>query len=948
MRTLFTFFILFVSLCGLYGQTGNIQGTISDENGIYVSGANVFISSLNRGTISDFDGRFTLVGIPEGNYNVQITYIGYGDIEQEVTVAAGETSSLLIELTPTNYQLDEVEVAAQGLSGQAKALNTQRTNLNITNVVSTDQIGKFPDANIGDAVKRIPGITMQVDQGEARNVIIRGLSPQLNSVTLNGSRIPSAEGDNRNIQMDLIPSDMIQTIEVNKAVTPDMDADALGGSVNLVTRTAPQGFRLSANLGSGINFITDRRNLNASFLVGDRTKDGKFGWMLGAVIQDNDFGSDNFEAEWNDEFSFTNADGEEEDLDVNPYTDVFEQRTYLVQRVRRSFSANLDYQFDANNSIFLKTMYNWRDDRENRFVLAQEVLDAEDIQEGDFTITNGQPTLFPAEIARETKGGIDNDRNQNTRLEDQRMQNYTLGGNHLWGKVKVDWMASYAKASEERLDERYAQFTTEYIVNNDNSNPEFPIMTAETTENTNDLGAFEFDEITNETQFTDEEDINLFLNIELPANLFGKEDGTIQFGARGRFKNKTRNNDFFEYDLEETFPTMDGIPTVDMTDSNFLAGSQYAAGFYPSAGWLGGLDLNENNGDPVLEEFLPGNFDIREDVLAGYVMINQKLSDKFSLVAGVRVENTQLESDGFSLNFGEDDIIIEEVNDETSYTNVLPGLHLKYDITNNTILRFAWSNTLARPNYQDLIPRAEIVNADDEIILGNAQLDPTTSMNFDLMGEHYFESIGVISGGLFYKRINDFIYTFISEAPDDSFGPGTAGFDVFQPLNGDDASIFGAEFSIQRQLDFLPGFAKNFSVFLNYTFLTSNANGIRNEDGDEREDDLDLPNTAPNMFNASLGYAGKRFSARLSANFSDAYIDELGGNAFEDRYYDKQFFLDFNSSYAINNKLRIYADLNNITDQPLRFFQGVSERTQQAEYYGLRLTFGLKYDLFKK
>ena len=946
--------VLFVTLFALFGmvesyaQTGNITGTISDENGIYVSGANIVISNLNRGTISDFDGRFTLVGIPEGSHTIQITYIGYGDIAQDVAVSGGETANIIVELTPTNYQLDEVEVAAHGLSGQAKALNTQRTNLNITNVVSTDQIGKFPDANIGDAVKRIPGITMQVDQGEARNVIVRGLSPQLNSVTLNGSRIPSAEGDNRNIQMDLIPSDMIQTIEVNKAVTPDMDGDALGGSINLVTRTAPQGYRLSATLGSGINFITDRRNLNGSFLLGDRTKDGKFGWMLGAVIQDNDFGSDNIEAEWNNEFAFTNADGEEEELDVNPYTDVFEQRTYLVQRVRRSFSVNLDYQFDPNNSIYLKTMYNWRDDRENRFVTAQELLDAKDIQEGDFTITNGTPTRFPVEVARETKGGIDNDRNQNTRLEDQRMQNYTLGGNHLWGKVKIDWLASYARASEERLDERYAQYKTEYIANIDNSDPEFPNMTAENPENTNDLASFEFDEITNETQFTDEDDINLFLNVEVPANLFGDKDGTLKFGVRGRFKNKSRDNDFFEYDLEDTFPVLGGIPTLDKTDPDFLVGSEYAAGFYPSPSWLGALDLNENNGSPVLEEFLPGNFDISEDVLAGYVMVNQKLSDKFSVLAGLRIENTQLESDGFSLNFGEDDVVVEEVSDDTSYTNILPGVHLKYDITNNTILRFAWSNTLARPNYEDLIPRAEIVNADNEIILGNAELDPTTSMNFDLMGEHYFQSIGVISGGLFYKRISDFIYTFISEAPDDSFGPGTAGFDVFQPLNGDDASIFGVEFAFQRQLDFLPGFAKNFNIFLNYTHLTSNANGIRNEDGDERADDLDLPNTAPNMFNASLGYTGKRFSARLSANYSDAYIDELGGNAFEDRFYDEQFFLDFNSSYAINNKLRIYADLNNITNQPLRFFQGVSNRTQQSEFYGLRLTFGLKYDVFKK
>ena len=172
---------------------------------------------------------------------------------------------------------------------------------------------------------------MQVDPGEARNNINRGLSPQMNSVTLNGSRIPSAEGDNRNIQMDLIPSDMIQSIQVNKAVTPDMDADALGGSVNLITRTAPQGFRLSSTLGSGINTITNKRILNGSFLLGNRTENGKFGWMLAASANDNDFGSDNIEAEWTDEFSYNDGTDEVE-YAVNPYTNVFDQRTYLVPR----------------------------------------------------------------------------------------------------------------------------------------------------------------------------------------------------------------------------------------------------------------------------------------------------------------------------------------------------------------------------------------------------------------------------------------------------------------------------------------------------------------------------------------------------------------------------------------------------------------------------------------
>jgi len=280
-------------------------------------------------------------------------------------------------------------------------------------------------------------------------------------------------------------------------------------------------------------------------------------------------------------------------------------------------------------------------------------------------------------------------------------------------------------------------------------------------------------------------------------------------------------------------------------------------------------------------------------------------------------------------------------------SNVLPSIHFKFNATKNTILRFAWTNTIARPNYIDLVPYRSIVNEDEEIELGNPNLEATTAMNFDLMGEHYFKNVGIISGGLFYKSLNDFVYPSTFEAEGDVYGPGTGGYDVFRPENGDDANIFGAEISVQRQLDFLPGFAKNFNIMLNYTYLSSNADGIKNEDGDLRED-VDLPGTSPNMFNGSLAYSDKKINLRLSANYSDAYIDEIGGNRLEDRYYDEQFLLDFNASYAINPSLRIFVDFNNITDQPLRYYQGVSSRTMQSEYYGRRLSFGLKYDLFKK
>ena len=925
-------------------QTGNLTGILTDQGGLYVPGANILIVDLHKGAISDFDGKFTVLAIPAGTHQLKISYLGYKDIIKEIEIKEGETLKVNYILDNANYELDEIQIFT-GLGGQAKALNTQKNNLNITNVVATDQIGKFPDANIGDAMKRIPGITMQVDQGEARNIIVRGLSPQLNSVTLNGSRIPSAEGDNRNIQMDLIPSDMIQSIQVNKAVTPDMDADAIGGSINLITRTAPQDFRLSATAGSGLNTITDGRILNGSFLVGDRSKNKKFGWMVSATVNDNDFGSDNVEAEWTNEAESPISG---EDITVNPYIAESDIRTYLVQRVRRSFSANFDYQINDRNNIYVKTMYNWRDDRENRYRLRYRSI------EPVFSPGTEDIISYQGEIRRQTKGGIDNNRNQNRRLEDQRMQNYTLGGNHILGKLEFDWFGSFAGASEERLNERYIEYELEenpagdpirFQVNLNNTR--FPVIRPSFASDVA-LDRFSLKEITEENQFTEEKDINFVANFKLPI-----QKGEFKFGGRFRAKNKDRDNNFFELSpTDNAFDDFSSLPLSNQTDANFLAGERYIAGVYVDPAFLGSLNFNDDSSfekESIASEFLGGNYDVKEDVFAGYAMITRNFNNKFTVLAGVRIETTRIETTGNIVNFNEDGDFdgFTATTENNSYTNILPGLHLKYNFSKNSILRFAWTNTIARPNYIDLVPFRNIIREDEEIEVGNPDLDPTTSMNFDLMGEQYFKNVGLFSAGVFYKNINDFIYTFQSETTSDELGANTTGFNAFQPFNGDDASIFGAEIAFQKQLDFLPSFLKNFSIYLNYTFLTSNANGIRNEDGDERTD-LDLPNTAPNMFNGSLAYADKKFSARVSVNFSDAYIDEIGGNAFEDRYYDEQLFLDFNATYAINKNLRIYADVTNILDQPLRYYQGVADRTMQMEYYGQRIQLGLKYDLFKK
>ena len=184
--------------------------------------------------------------------------------------------------------------------------------------------------------------------------------------------------------------------------------------------------------------------------------------------------------------------------------------------------------------------------------------------------------------------------------------------------------------------------------------------------------------------------------------------------------------------------------------------------------------LNLVNGESIPDEFLRANFDVSENVFAGYAMANQKLSDKLSLLLGVRIEATSVTATGNQIE--DEENVIGEITRESSYTNLLPGVHFKYDISSQTVLRFAWTNTLARPNYADLVPSLDIVLGDEEIFAGNPDLEATTSMNFDVMAEHYFQSVGLISGGLFYKDIENFIYTFQGEATDDSLGAGTTGF----------------------------------------------------------------------------------------------------------------------------------------------------------------------------
>jgi len=931
-KSLHTILFTLISLLMLNAQSGRISGKITDDLGLVMPGAAIWINSNPvKGTISDNAGKYQITGLEEGEFTLTVSYLGYEDKIVNVNIINGKSTELNVSITEASVVGDEVLILGDRLRGQAKALNQQKNNANITNIVAADQIGKFPDANIGDAVKRIPGITMQNDQGEARNIIIRGMAPQLNSVMINGERVPSAEGDNRNVQMDLIPADMVQAVEVNKAVLPNMDADAIGGSVNLVTRKAPSGLRLSGTLGSGLNLLSQKPIWNGSLILGDRLMNDKLGVILSASYNNHTFGSDNFEGVW-------------AETDVPGYPAVlsgFDLRKYDVQRVRRSASLSLDYEVAKGHNIYFNSMYNWRDDWENRYRFRVDRLNTP-ITANKFTKISDGLLELQGRVAIQTKGGIDNDRNKGSRLEDQRVANYTLSGDHAFGKMKMTWSGTYATAQEDRPNERYITHRSNKNVIVDYKDPSKYLVTLK---NSVDELTLSLNEIYESNNNTNEKDINGRLDFELPMST---NKGKIQFGARYRGKDKERVNTYDIYDpiidLGTGGNTMANLPVSRQNERVFLNGEKYVPGNFVTKEFLGGLDLSNASKfekEDAIAEYITTNYTARENITGGYVMADYKLTDKLLAIVGVRIENTSIKYSGFELDEDNEEA---KPTAETSknYTNILPGAHLKYNFNDNSILRFAWTNTLARPNYFDLVPYANFSLDNMTLVEGNSELKATTAMNFDLMYENYFKSIGVISVGGFYKDISNFIYSRTDlNVSHPQYGQLQS---LTRPENGGTADVYGFEVAVQRQLDFLPGFLKGFGVYLNYTFTESSTTGIQ-----EREnDDLRLTGTAKNMFNASLSYETKKLVVRTSLNFASDYIDLIGGTAFNDIYYDKQTFVDVNASYAITPKWRIYAEANNLTNQPLRYYQGIQERTFQEEFYNARINLGVKFDFFGK
>lgn len=877
--------LLILACCNteaLTAQTkGMVLGTVTDEeSGNPLPGALIKITDMYTGSVTNLYGEYDFV-LSEGRYNMEYSFLGNKASQRTVDIGVGEMTILDVALDPDITQLDDFLVSAT-LEGQMRALNQQRSASNIQNVVAADQIGKFPDQNAAEALQRVPGINIERDEGDGRFVLIRGLAPQFSNIRINGQQIPSPEAGARFVALDAIPATELASLEVVKAITPDMDGDAIGGSVNLITGLAEKeklsvwgSFSGEHNTGAGRT--TGQGNLSIS----QRLAEGKFGYLISGTYASSIKGSDRFEMDgW---------DGDHPDG-----LDEFVIGDYIIDRDRIGARATLDYHFNPKNKIYFQTLYSELRELEQR----REVLNVAEEDEGELT--------FATE--KELKH----------RQENQGVYSFKLGGNYISPKLKMDYSASYSKAFQktpfnDKIIYENAEDVSWGVNIADRFNPKLVNYTFDGSPSSfGNSDNYVFSQ--GETSISTAGDENIILNIDLALPIGqGNTSGEIKFGAKTRMKEK-----YFRYDNFEEFELADGVEDLTLTqfqssytDNNFMDGDLgEAIGYFPDHDrFFDYLATNASDfdidGDIIDEESALETYEASEDTYAGYVQSKLQFQ-KLMVLGGVRYEFNQVSYQNFYWDADAAQSIRQDNSNQFGY--LLPMLHLRYSINKFINIRGAITRSYARPNFEDLAQGAEISADDNEAFISNPELKPVEAWNFDLLIEKYFGNVGLVSAGVFHKSLNNFIYQQTNQGDLLSF----TGLDITQSINGDQATLTGVEVAYQQNLTFLPGFLKGFSVYGNYTYTASNAE-VQNFAQGEDFTSIDLPGQSDYFGNVALSYGFGGFNARASMNFNGSYISEIDGGdliRIDDR---KQLDVSASQSF-LDEKLTAFVQFNNLLD----------------------------------
>ena len=738
-------------------STGSVAGQVLDESGRALPSAQVGIAGTPLGRLTDANGRFSFARVPAGPRTVEVSFIGYESRQADVTVQAGETAELTVTLPTSSVELDAIVVYGEASRGQAKALQRQKTSLTITNVVSEELFNRFPDRNAAETIRRLPGISMDRDQGEGEFVQIRGVDQEFNSLTVNGIRIPAPDegGGNRSVGLDLINNSLLGEVEVVKALTPDMDADAVGGVVNFGLRDAPVGGIAVVNAGAGLNQQTSdfdtygRQILDASAVFGDRWNDDRFGLLVDGAYYSTSRNSKLRELEYDDD------DGAIDDAIVAQHTN-----DYDLTRQRFGFSTTMDVQPSPGNQLYATGSYNvYLDDEVRREV--EYILD-------------------DAEETRETRN----------RLEDQRVALFMAGGEHDFGAVRLDYKGAWIRATEELPDRTYLRYQRTVPLGqfSNDAIKEFDGTTTFTGAEPPELNRIRWDDMIKR-----DADLSGQVNLEVPFTL-GNGQAALQFG--GKLLRKDVSYERVRFQM------------TDFTQTQTLA-----------EGTFGFEDVRYDGADlqPLLTTWgdprnITGDYDATEDVAAVYGMATLPLGERVTLLAGGRYERTS--SDYTQPN---PETQSAPLTGSGEYGNFLPSAHLTIRPDDASNLRLAYSTGLARASYEALVPRRIVDEEDRTISYGNPDLEPRTADNFDVMYERYTSGLGVVTLGAFYKRFRAF---HTSRVFQEDVG-GVAYTATQTVMGDGTASYTGLEVSFNRRLGFVSSALQDFSLFGNYNYTRS-------------------------------------------------------------------------------------------------------------------------------
>ena len=806
---------------------------------------------------------------------------------------------------------EHVEVVGQAVSLD-KALKQQRSSDNIESVVHADGVAQLPDANVAEAVQRLPGISIERDQGEGRFVSVRGLGPDLNTVTINGTLVPSPESARRAVALDVLPSELVQSLSVIKTLTPDMDANSLGGTVDVRSLSAfdHDGLFYTTSTEAAYNKNSHQTSPKVSGAISDRFSlgDGIDNFGVAAALSWNkrDFRSDNVET------------GGDWDFTDGARLNSFEQRIYDISRERTGGGLNFDYKPDDDTSLYLRTLYSRFKDSETRNSTAIEFADPQ--AEGEVGKTKTKRKLKQRE-------------------ETQEIQSYVFGGERMMGLWTLSGQAGYSKSSEDSPGHiAGATFKGNSSIGDggfyDTEKPR-PIIGPGFYDPTN----FTLDKVDWEEQNTRDTEKNIRLDLARDYDVQGYAS-QVKFGGKVSRRNKDNDLNAWVYkDFADLGYTDDQLNLDRFNKGNLHYNlGQFGPGISGGAikDLIGGLNPNDYYDE---QESRANDFTMREDINSAYLMNTVDIDD-WRFIAGMRYEGTEFEAKGTGVRDG----VFEAQDTKRDYHHWLPGLHARYQLAKNTQLRAAWTNAVVRPTFGQLAPG--FVIDDDVAEFGNPNLKPLESSNFDLGIEHFMGQAGTVSAFLFYKDIKNFVYN------TDLAGSGEwIDFtEAHSYANGDSAKLYGLELAYSQKFDWLPAPWNGVILGANTTFSRSRASikGVDATTGASLKRDIDLPNQSNTVGNLMLGWEDEKLSLRLSANYKSDYLYELAGinDKAHDTHVDAQTFVDFSARYSLTKNLQVSFDAQNLTDQPYFVYSGNSRYNNQYEEYGPTYSVGLTFTHF--